>query len=164
MVLGTGAFVLAPVIGAFIGGATGLSGAAAVSAGLAALGGGSLAAGGTGVAGGLWLVTGVGAGAGLVGGGGSAALYQLGATQTRVELTRLQVTFKMTVLAGQVDTLKAQKIIGSLQGQLDGLRDSLEDESQLNDENSSRIKDLKDKIEAVEESLDWMKNEKGEVA
>lgn len=54
----------APAIGAAVGSAMGLSGAAATSAGLAAIGGGSLAAGGLGMAGGTAVVSGVAAGLG----------------------------------------------------------------------------------------------------
>ena len=61
--------VAAPLIGAAVGSALGLSGAAATSAGLAALGGGSMAAGGFGMAGGTALLTGLGA----IGGAGAAA-------------------------------------------------------------------------------------------
>ncbi len=160
LLLGTGAFALAPVVGGLLGAGAGLYGAVGTAYGLALLGGGPLAAGGAGMAGGLWLVTGVGAAAGLVGGGGGAALHEMGARQAGIELTRLQVTFKMTILADQTDTLKAQLIISSLQEQLDGLSDELDEEIQLNDENSSRIKDLKEKIETIEESIDWMKHEK----
>lgn len=61
----------APLVGAALGGAMGLSGAAATSAGLAALGGGSLAAGGFGMVGGAAFVAGAGGlfGAGLGAGG-----------------------------------------------------------------------------------------------
>lgn len=113
VLVGTGAFALAPIIGTAIGGAAGLSGAAATSYGMAFLGGGSLASGGAGMAGGLWLVTGAGATAGLLGGSGAAAIFELGAKQVRVELTRLQVTMKMTMLTGQVDLLKAQSVLRS---------------------------------------------------
>ncbi|MDL5160018.1 hypothetical protein [Actinomycetospora termitidis] len=61
----------APMVGAALGGAMGLSGAAATSAGLAALGGGSLAVGGFGMAGGAAFVASAGGllGAGLGAGG-----------------------------------------------------------------------------------------------
>lgn len=56
----------APAIGGAVGGAMGLTGAAATSAGLAALGGGSIAAGGFGVAGGTLIISTAG---GLLGAG-----------------------------------------------------------------------------------------------
>ncbi|UCZ53525.1 hypothetical protein LGQ02_01615 [Bacillus shivajii] len=74
---GTGAALLtaglaAPVIAGAIGGAMGLSGAAATSAGLAAIGGGAIAAGGLGMAGGMQILIGGGALLGAAGGAGVA--------------------------------------------------------------------------------------------
>ena len=63
----------APLVGSAVGGAMGLSGAAATSAGLAALGGGSLAAGGAGMAGGIAAVTTALGAAGATGAGVAAA-------------------------------------------------------------------------------------------
>jgi len=60
--------LLTPFIAASIGGAMGLSGAAASSAGLAFLGGGSLATGGAGILGGTFVLLGGGALAGYTGG------------------------------------------------------------------------------------------------
>ena len=159
IVIGIGGYALAPILAASIGSAAGLTGAAATSYGLAVLGGGSLAAGGAGMAGGLWLVTGVGAAAGVIGGSGGAALYRMGAAQARAELVRLQVTFKMTVLAQQVDNLKAQAVIKSLDSQLKELTASLEEERKLNDKNSKRVADLESKVTALEESLEWVRSE-----
>ncbi len=164
LLVGTAGFLLAPLLGTALGAAAGLSGAAATSHGLALLGGGSLAAGGAGVAGGMWMVTGVGAAAGFAAVGGSSALLELGAAQTRAELTRLQVTFKMTLLAGQVDTVKAQHVMTQLQDQADMIRERLEEECRLNDENSARIKDLKEQVVAIEESIGWMESEKAQAS
>ena len=164
VLLGTGAYLLAPLVGAALGASAGLSGAAAVSHGLALLGGGTLASGGAGMAGGMWLVAGTGAATGLVAGSGSAAFFEMGASQARAELTRLQVTFKMTLLAGQVDTLKAQKAIASLHAQLDVLGATLAEERLLNDENSDRVKDLEAKISAIEETLTWMSEQQAATA
>lgn len=65
-----GALLLAPHVGAVIGGSMGLAGAAGTSAGLALLGGGSIATGGLGMLGGTCLVaaatSAMGAGAGAV--------------------------------------------------------------------------------------------------
>lgn len=159
VLVGTGAFALAPIIGSAIGGAAGLSGAAATSYGMAFLGGGSLASGGAGMAGGLWLVTGAGAAAGLLGGSGSAAIFELGAKQVRVELTRLQVTMKMTMLTGQVDLLKAQSVLRSLEEQRGALQTTLDEEQLLNDERSTRIKDLNDKLDALADAIGWIEDE-----
>ena len=164
VLVGSGAWVLAPIIGGALGGAAGLSGAAATAHGLALIGGGAVSAGGAGMAGGLWLVTGVGVAAGGVGGGGSALLYGMGARQAQLELVRLQVTFRMTVLDNQISVLKAQSVITSLQEQLEGLRRGLDEERTLNDENSSRLKDLEKKIESTERALEWMEAEKDSAA
>ncbi len=77
--LGVAGFLAAPAVGAAIGGAAGLYGAAAVSHGLAILGGGALSAGGAGMAGGMWTVTGAGATTGLLTAGGGTALHEIGA-------------------------------------------------------------------------------------
>lgn len=61
----------APFVGSLVGGAMGLSGAAATSAGLAALGGGALAAGGGGMAAGGMVVSG---GLAVLGATGAGAL------------------------------------------------------------------------------------------
>jgi hypothetical protein len=85
---------LAPVIGTAIGGAMGLSGAAATSAGLAFLGGGSLASGGFGMAGGILLIH-VAAGAGYK---GSRFLATSLASESRAafmnELAKLHVAYR----------------------------------------------------------------------
>ena len=85
----------APVIGTAIGGAMGLSGAAATSAGLAFLGGGSLAAGGLGMAGGTALVTILGGAVGTV-----AGLKASGITKEAllVESAKLGVTSEYVFL------------------------------------------------------------------
>lgn len=152
-------WLAAPVIGTALGTAAGLSGAAATAHGLALLGGGALATGGAGMAGGVWLVTGVGAAAGLLSGGGGTALYQLGVAQAESELVKLQVTFKMRILDGQIEGLKAQKVIGSLQDQLVELQEHLEEERRLNDENAHRVKDLEKKIEFVVQTIEWMQEQ-----
>lgn len=152
-------WLAAPVIGTALGTAAGLSGAAATAHGLALLGGGALATGGAGMAGGVWLVTGVGAAAGLISGGGGTALYQLGVAQAESELVKLQVTFKMSILEDQMEDLKAQEVIGSLQDQLAQLQDHLEEEHRLNDENAHRVKDLVKKIEFVEQTIEWMQEQ-----
>jgi hypothetical protein len=158
-IVGTGAYLAAPLIGTALGSAAGLSGAAATAHGLALLGGGSLASGGAGMAGGLWLVTGVGGATGLVGGAGSATLYAMGSKQAQVELYRLMVTFKMTLQPQQTDVLKAQEVIHGLNQRLRDLGERLDEERQLNDDNSARIKDLEAMIKAIEDTLAWMNDE-----
>jgi hypothetical protein len=89
-----GALFLAPHIGAAIGGAMGLSGAAATSAGLAFVGGGSLAAGGLGMAGGTIII---GATSGLVAGttGGIASGLAGINTDASIESQKLYVMLQM---------------------------------------------------------------------
>lgn len=77
----------APVIGAAIGGAMGLSGAAAASAGLAAVGGGSLAAGGLGMAGGTAIIMATGGGLGL----GLGKLVGSTITPERIEVEAIKL-------------------------------------------------------------------------
>lgn len=77
----------APAIGAAIGGAMGLSGAAAASAGLALLGGGAVAAGGFGMAGGTAVIIGLG---GLAGAGaGAGASRRIPPERINAEALRL---------------------------------------------------------------------------
>lgn len=154
--LGIGGFFAAPMIGTAIGGAAGLAGAAATNFGLALLGGGSLAAGGAGMAGGLWLVTGTGAALGAVAGAGAGMLFELGAARARQELLKLQVTFKLTVVDGQVGQLKAQEVLQRLGGDLDQMRQMLEQERALNDENARRVKELEATVNALEAAIGWM--------
>jgi hypothetical protein len=160
VVLGTGAFFIAGPVGSLIGMYAGLSGAAATNFGLALLGGGSLAAGGLGMAGGMAIVTGVGATAGFVGVSGAALMMELGAARSRAELVKLQVAYKEVLLHNQADMAKAQLVIKDLAEQLDQLRGQLEIERTLNDRNAQRLKELKETIQAVERSLDWMQKQR----
>jgi hypothetical protein len=157
-ILGFGGWLIAPIIGTAIGTAAGLYGAAATAHGLAILGGGSLALGGAGMAGGMWLVTGIGAAAGILGGGGSTLLWQLGAASAKVELVKLQVSYKEVTLGNQVKFAKSQKVIESLIRERDETKTRLAEEQDLNDRNSSRIKDLEATLEAIEDTLKWMKS------
>ena len=156
-VLGLGAWFAAPAIGAAIGTAAGLSGAAATGHGLAILGGGSLALGGWGMAGGAWLVTGAGATLGLVGGGGSIALLQLGAAAVKVELVKLQVSLKVVVLDTQMELAKAQSIIANLAAHRDEIAKVLEEERLLNEKNAARVKNMEATLQSLEDSIKWMR-------
>jgi hypothetical protein len=159
VVLGVAGFVAAPLVGAAIGTAAGLSGAAAVSHGLALLGGGALAAGGAGAAGGMWLVSGAGAAAGLLAAGGGTALYELGSATARGELIKLQITFKLGLLDANRDMAKAQQVIANLVAQADATRSLLEEERRLNDDNAHRVKDLETTLTDIEEAIGWMEHE-----
>ncbi len=163
VVLGVGGFMAAPLFGAALGTAAGLSGAAATAHGLALLGGGALAAGGAGMAGGLWMVAGAGAALGAIGGGGGIKLFQLGAAQARGELIKLQVTYKLTILHGQADLIKAQAVITDLAGQATELRSKVEEERLLNDDNAKRVTDLEETLQALEETIMWMRSQEDEL-
>lgn len=119
--LGLGALtagLAAPLIGAAVGGAAGLSGAAASSAGLAALGGGSVAAGGFGVAGGTALVIGIGglSGVGVAATGARAAGWTSG--QLVADTIKLDVITRLVILEAEGDDEKARRVVESLQARL----------------------------------------------
>lgn len=158
--LGVAGFLAAPLVGAAIGTAAGLSGAAAVSHGLAILGGGALAAGGAGMAGGMWLVAGAGAAVGLVASGGGTALYELGSATARGELVKLQITFKLGILDANRDMAKAQRVITSLIEQADATRAVLEEERRLNEDNAQSVEDLEATLTDIEEAIGWMERER----
>lgn len=147
------------MIGSALGAAAGLSGAAATAHGLALLGGGSLVAGGAGVAGGMWLIAGTGAAVGAAVGGGGMTLYQLGAATATRELIKLQVTFKLAILQGEADTIKAQTVISELHTQFERTRTALEEALLVNDSNSRRVKDLESTMTALENAIEWMRAE-----
>lgn len=121
--LGLGAATMglaAPLIGASIGAAAGLSGAAATSAGLATLGGGAVAASGFGVAGGTAVVAGVGALAGAgVAAGGARAVPWIGAGEVALGALRAEVITRLVVLGEEHDEEKAKRVVQALQARLD---------------------------------------------
>lgn len=150
VVVATGGWALAPVLATALGGAAGLSGAVATAHGLALLGGGSLAAGGAGMAGGMWLVTGAGALAGAVAGGGGQALRELGVGQARVELVKLQMSYRLHVLHSQAHLYKAQQVTAQLDQSREQLEAQLEEERQLNDRNAARIREIEEILAAID--------------
>jgi hypothetical protein len=158
-ILAVGGWMAAPAIAAYLGGAAGLTGAAATAHGLALLGGGTLAAGGFGMAGGMLVVTGAGAVLGGVAGAGGRLLFQLGAAAASAELVKLQVTFKAVLLQGQADIKKAQAVIKSLYERERELDEILTEERKLNQENAKRVKEVEKIIEAVIRSRGWMEEE-----
>ncbi len=159
VVLGLGGWLLAPVIGGAIGSAAGLYGAAATSHGLAILGGGSLAIGGLGMAGGIWVVAGTGATVGLLSAGGATLLLELGAARAKVELIKLQVSYKEVILRNQTELKKAQEVIKLLAQSRDEIKQQLDDERELNDKNAARLKDIETMLEAMEQALKWMESQ-----
>jgi hypothetical protein len=113
--LGVGALTAgwaAPFIGAAVGSAMGLSGAAATSAGLAALGGGSLAAGGFGMAGGTALLTGLGGAAGAGAAAAGARWSPWAAGKVITDAIKLDL---LTRVVFADDDEKARYVVASLQ-------------------------------------------------
>jgi hypothetical protein len=141
----------APVIGAAIGGAMGLSGAAAISAGLAFLGGGAIAAGGFGMAGGTVVLISGGAilGAGI--GGGLVSLFSNSKKLVLNELAKLEAVSK-TFLAKLPKKKEAIKTVISKER---NTRDAFRDEC-------ARLEKLKkpdrDKIAELETSMKYCDN------
>ncbi len=156
VILASGAWILAPAIGTALGTAAGLSGAAATAHGLALLGGGSLAAGGAGMAGGLWIVTGVGAAVGVTAGGAGQALKELGAAQVRVELIKLQMSYKLDVIHGQAHIHKARSVIAELDKSRAELEQALAEERLLNDRNAARVRDIEEILEALDHAKQFV--------
>jgi hypothetical protein len=160
VVLALGGWMAAPVIAGYLGASAGLAGAAATAHGLALLGGGTLAAGGMGMAGGMAIVTGGGAAIGGLAGGGGMLLYQLGAAGAENELLKLQVTFKTVLLDGQLHVRKAQEVIRGLVDRELELKALLKEETKLNDSKSRKLKELRQILESVERSREWMEAER----
>lgn len=158
--MAVGGWIAAPWIAGGIGAAAGLTGAAATAHGLAILGGGSLALGGFGMAGGMWIVAGAAAlgGGGILGGG--TLLLQLGAAQVKIELLKLQVSYREVLLLTQAEVGKAQEVITNLENQRKEIDTKLGEERELNDKNSRRIEDLEAILLAVDDSLKWIKEQK----
>lgn len=161
VIIAAGGWVVAPAIAGALGTAAGLGGAAATAHGLALLGGGSLAAGGFGMAGGMWLVAGAGGVVGAVAGGGGRALMELGAGQARVELVKLQVTFKMQLLHTHGAMAKAQNVAARLTETQTELEARLEEERQLNDRNAQRLKDIDATLVALKNAQRWIQEQEG---
>lgn len=159
VVLAVGGWLAAPAIAGWLGAGAGLAGAAATAHGLALLGGGSLAIGGWGMAGGMWLVVGVSGALGAGAAGGGALLVQLGAASARVELLKLQVSYKEIILAGQVDRAKAQEVLTRLEEHRAEVQKQLEEQQALNDETAHRIKDMAAMLRAIENSREWMRKQ-----
>jgi hypothetical protein len=154
----TGVWMAAPYIGTAIGSAAGLYGAAATAHGLAILGGGSLAIGGFGMAGGTWLL--VGSSVLVVGAGGGAALLAIGAPAAKLELVKLQVTFKEVFLAGTPHLKKADDAIAALSKHREEIEATLEEERTLNEKNAKRVSEIEDTRRALATATKWMEQAK----
>lgn len=154
----------APAIGGAMGGAMGLSGAAATSAGLALLGGGSLAAGGFGMAGGTMLLAGIGGIGGIVGGGAAAKggrVAGLTAGQVAVETIKLQVLTDLILIKEQGDDVAARLVVQGLNKRLEEVQKTLallverlealnRDKANLTDENQRLRHELKSQRQELE--------------
>lgn len=123
----------APLIGSAVGGAMGLSGAAATSAGLALLGGGSVAAGGLGMAGGTAVIAGT-AGVGAAG-VGAAGTWLAGAppTDVVVESAKLEVLFEYLLDREEASDELQRLVVTRLQEQISDLVTEINDLSTLVD-------------------------------
>jgi hypothetical protein len=148
----------APLIGAAVGAAMGLSGAAATTAGLALLGGGSLAAGGLGMAGGTALIAGVGGVAGATAAASTGQLTGWTSGQIVTDAITLRVLTRLVVLDEEGDDAKARFIVRSLQvrlAQVEALHDQvmgkLADAKQKLEASDVRIKDLEDEVTRLKE-------------
>ncbi len=153
----------APLIGGAVGGALGLSGAAATSAGLALLGGGSVAAGGLGMAGGTAILAGtVGVGAAGV---GAAGTWLAGAppTDVVVESAKLEVLFEYLLVREEKSDELQRLVVTRLQEQisslvaeineLTGLVSGFQDVSVERDELQKRLNEEVEKRRVLEKSL-----------
>ena len=108
--------------------------------------------------GGLWLVSGVGGALGLVGGAGGRAMYELGVNQLRIEVVKLQVSYKFMLLDQQIDTAKAHTVIVSMRQRIEELSEQIDVEKTINDKNSDRVNDLEEKLVTLMSGLEWMKD------
>jgi hypothetical protein len=172
-----GGLIAAPHVGAAIGAAMGLSGAAATSAGLAALGFGSVAAGGFGMAGGTLVV---GVLAGVVGGGTTLKAAsshiksnpELEALKLKVSLylmnllpeahaTRQEIiqTIENGIKNAQGNLTSCEKQVESLVQKLHELKKSDQRWAAETPSIKSKIKDLrKNKIKELEEEIELLKS------
>jgi hypothetical protein len=153
----------APLIGGAVGGAMGLSGAAATSAGLALLGGGSVAAGGLGMAGGTAIIAGT-ASVGAAG-VGAAGTWLAGAppTDVVVESAKLEVLFEYLLVREERSEELQRLVVTRLQEQisdlvteineLTGLVSGFKDVSADRDELQRRLDEEIEKRRVLEKSL-----------
>lgn len=119
-----------------------------------------MAAGGSGMAGGLYLVTKTAIVVGGTAMGGGSFLVQLGAAGAKAELAKLQTSYREVLLHDQLHTKKAGEAIRALERDRREVQETLEKERELNEKNAARLKDLEATVEALENAIGWMKNEK----
>jgi hypothetical protein len=155
--LGLGALTMgiaAPFIGGLIGGAMGLSGAAATSAGLAALGGGALTAGGFGMAGGTFILVGGGALLGLgVGATSGSYISYMNEGSALIEAVKLEVFIKEFILSIQKDLDKANSMLESQRRTIERLENEIDQLREDEEENEKRINELEKVVSITKKAL-----------
>ena len=138
-------FFAAPLIGAAVGGAMGLSGAAATSAGLAALGGGSIATGGFGMAGGTAILVSSGAVVGSATGSTGAYFSSLTRGKMVVDAIKLQILLDVLSKTDGEEELQRFTVM-SLHEQLAELEILLEELTVKLKDTGRENKDLRDQL------------------
>jgi len=103
------------------------------------------------MAGGTWLI--VGGAVIIAGASGGATLLAIGPAAAKLELVKLQVTFKEVLLENP--TL-AQQAIQSLRSHQKEIKETLEQERHLNEKSARRVKDVEQTLQAVIVSASWM--------
>ena len=155
--LGLGALTMglaAPAIAAAVGGAMGLSGAAAFSAGLALIGGGAIATGGLGMAGGIMVLVGGGAILGLgVGSSVGLTVANISSGSVLSSAAKLEVILKEFILQGQRDIVMAQEILKKQREAIQRLETEVDTLKLEREQNRKRIEDLERAIKYLKESL-----------
>jgi len=139
-----GALLLAPHVGAMIGGSMGLAGAAGTSAGLALLGGGSIATGGLGMLGGTCLVA---AATSAVGAGAGAVTQEL----SKQSLDANQEAFKLVITIESLRRFGREDVVDVIRESLDRrVRDLASQGLELSAKHADEKWLLKDKLKAID--------------
>ncbi len=113
------------------------------------------------MAGGTWLV--VGSSVLLAGLSGGAALLAVGPAAAKIELVKLQVTFREVFLADQKLSNEAQNVITSLLTHRDEISATLEEERSLNEKQAKRVKEIEETLQAINDAVAWMKKAQKEL-
>ena len=92
--------------------------------------------------------------------GGSPFLLQLGAAQARIEILKLQVTFKTIFVTNQIHYNWANESMEKLINMKKEVVQEFIKEKQFNDKNADRIKDIKETIDALNNAINWMRKYK----
>jgi hypothetical protein len=139
-----GALLLAPHVGAAIGGSMGLAGAAGTSAGLALLGGGSIATGGLGMFGGTCLVA---AASSAVGASAGAVTQEL----SKQSLDANQEAFKLVITIESLRRFGREDVVEVIRESLDRrVRDLASQGLDLSAKHADQKRILKEKLKAID--------------